>query len=115
MGGGEINYYTDEVCIGTWIDGKPLYQKTYSGTTPSTANINTNIVVDSIFTNINVVDFKGIVLFADAYVQINDDLVTNDHVRVWVSGDNSSIRCNVGSNAISKSIYITLQYTKTTD
>lgn len=29
------NYSTDEQIIGTWIDGKPLYQRTITGTSPS--------------------------------------------------------------------------------
>lgn len=29
--GGGLNYSTDEQIVGTWYDGKPLYQKTYVG------------------------------------------------------------------------------------
>lgn len=29
--GGGLNYSTDEQVVGTWYDGKPLYQKTYVG------------------------------------------------------------------------------------
>lgn len=47
------NYSTDEQVIGTWIDGKPIYRKCYTGTASSTGgtlldndlNINTIIIV----------------------------------------------------------------------
>lgn len=36
-GSGEV-YSTDEIRIGTWIDGKPLYRKVFTGTAPSTSS-----------------------------------------------------------------------------
>lgn len=39
-----LDYSTDEKVVGTWIDGKTLYQKTFTGTTASgDSNINHNI------------------------------------------------------------------------
>ena len=34
---GTVNYSTDEQTIGTWIDGKPLYQKTIVTSLPNTS------------------------------------------------------------------------------
>lgn len=43
------DYSTDEQVVGTWIDGKPLYQKTISGTLLSETNIDlTSLNIDYI-------------------------------------------------------------------
>jgi microcystin-dependent protein len=110
-----ITYSTGEQRIGTWIDGKPLYQKTYIGTTPSTADVNADVCSIPTISSMFVIDIKGVVILSDAYVQLNDSFASNTHTKFWVSKDSQSIRCNVGINIISQPCYITLQYTKTTD
>ena len=35
---GRVRYSTAEQIVGTWIDGKPLYQRAFIGKTPTTAN-----------------------------------------------------------------------------
>ena len=57
MGGAVTNYSTEEQRIGTWIDGKPLYQKTYS----VFSNSGNFYVVDTNLINLNykVIDLHG--------------------------------------------------------
>lgn len=49
--GNDTDYSTDEKIIGTWIDGRPIWQKTVSGTMPA-AGSDTKISVSS-----DVIDF----------------------------------------------------------
>ena len=37
------NYSTEEKIIGTWIDGKPIYQKTFNIANASLASTNLNL------------------------------------------------------------------------
>lgn len=43
-------YSTSEICIGEWIDGKDLYRRVFTGTTPNSASgsVNFNVSVDTI-------------------------------------------------------------------
>ena len=42
---GGANYSTEEQIVGTWVNGKPLYQKTYTlGSKSITANTDTQLV-----------------------------------------------------------------------
>ena len=105
------NYSTTEKRIGTWIDGKPLYQKTYSVISPSVADTDaTVILVDNTF---NIKEINGY-LYNDGNVCLNFNYNTNIYVLTWQSSDNN-IKMRVGSNYISKDCYITIKYTKATD
>lgn len=52
-------YSTEEQVVGQWIDGKPLYKKTWIGKTSSEGNVwtETGIVIDDLDT---LVDFRAI-------------------------------------------------------
>lgn len=45
------DYSTNEKVVGTWIDGKPLYQKTYEVASISVGNTESGTVLDSNFTS----------------------------------------------------------------
>lgn len=111
-------YSTEERRIGTWIDGKPIYSKTFSGVTQK----NTNAVVG--FADISdlsidtVVEINGVV---------NSDLGTGivglsctrsdaSLQLVGVSTDKKKLNVFVQSDSFtSKPFHCTLKYTKTTD
>ena len=108
-----IIYSLDEREVGTWIDGKPLYQKTIVHDTPMSNHVWTDIINDL---NINIKMFDGyIYLDGYPYTQINyyrstteyscGAIVNNEHkFQVYSSIDGVTITCKV-----------TLYYTKTTD
>lgn len=102
------SYSTDEQVIGTWIDGKPLYQKTFTGTTPSASGA-LNISI----TNMNILcKMEG---FITSGVKIA--LQYKDASNVFAGYGVSSgleIWCD-GSAVLSKPYAITVRYTKTTD
>jgi len=122
------HYSIDEQVIGTWIDGKPVYQKTISTTVPTSSDYNLNIGAINIA---QLVDLKA----------ITGDTPTGNIVQqrpipflyygtastgAWEAGmllnkDNGDdiIVIQMGADFKTrhqgKPLYITLQYTKTTD
>lgn len=109
------HYSTTERLIGTWIDGKPLYQKTINfGVLPN----NDSKDVSHGISNVDKIWISG----GFAY-QPNGDFSNQLSLCVpynlsdgWYFGANSSVvRCHASSNRTNYSAYVTLQYTKTTD
>lgn len=107
------HYSTNEQVIGTWIDGKPLYEKTINyGTLPNVANVakdvNHNIAnVDKIWIT------EGFATNGTFVNQLNLSGVNNGE---WYFGATSTyIRCVTQSDRSAYSAYVTIRYTKTTD
>ena len=122
-----VSYSTTEKQIGTWIDGKPLYQITLEDTMPT---INTEGTATTKDVDISALSAKSIINItgilwssASSYVTINS-----------ITGAAPTFRCafctkvdtskpyidtlRIRENSIPHSnapCYITLQYTKTTD
>lgn len=108
------NYSLDEQCIGSWYNGKPLYEKTFTLTTPTsllpTIILNmADLNIDAI-TSLNGTIKKG----DDGYVLINFYYSEDNYVCTYtISKD---IYISIGHNSYSgKPCVITVQYTKTTD
>lgn len=109
-----VNYSTDEQMIGTWIDGKPIYQKTWQVDqsihtySPSWSEKDLGIAVSDYDINMIVKCFLWCV--------DNTDASTKGCIQPeWTRIANGSIHVSMpsGWNANVKSI--TIQYTKTTD
>ena len=115
-------YSTTEKRIGTWIDGKPLYQKTYTGTIPTGADsANVNIFYDS--TTIGSADT---IFISEGYIEdiasygITHQINTVDYgspvtfySSIFVSTTYNTIRGRVTSRFIGNKITVTIKYTKT--
>lgn len=106
-------YSTEEKVVGTWIDGKPIYRKVVQTTTPTTANVWTDIDtgIENIETHINKnISFKVNILtyFADSYEN------SNNRFLVVPNGNKVSVLVGV-SSWCSKPMTMVLEYTKTTD
>lgn len=111
-------YSTEEVRIGTWIDGKPLYRKCYTFVSPS----NTNTV-----RAVSIADIKWETMVrctcnlqnteagtGKRFVIPNCFVHGSDTVLIWVDSD--TICVAVGSSTFFNQPYICiLEYTKTTD
>ena len=116
----ENDYSTSEKIVGTWIDGKPLYQKTFTGTVSSSSSITFNNIGATVDT---IVDIKPI-LHNDGQNVIlpffNDGmngkvaLVVNDNS---ISSNKNQYFCYATnlSGMVGKTYTLTIQYTKTTD
>ena len=107
-GGSGMNYSTEEQVVGTWIDGKPLYQRSIS---IAGVSIPTNQTV-TIYTqaNIKMKYFSG-------YLTENDTtyVIPEVGVRIRQSGDNIQISSQSGASWTISEGYVTIRYTKTTD
>ena len=106
-------YSTTEKRIGTWIDGKALYQLTYSLTSPSTADVITELA--SLPTGITVANvteltygLRGTTFCGSGYYYSSSDRVT-----IWIRA-NGKITGIVGAaTQVSKPLFVTIKYTKT--
>ena len=114
----QFNYSTEEQVIGKWIDGKPLYQKTYKMDNQAISN-GMHDFID--LTSLNI----------DEFVNLFGVMSTSDHQQVCLipacssAGDtgfryeksSKILKSEVsGTNSWSASnVRLTIQYTKTTD
>ena len=114
------SYSTSEVKTNaTWIDGKPIYKKTFTGTYNSAANTTTNLFTFGSVSDL--VDVKGWIANSDAKVafgaahRAGTSLIFDS--TAFLADTNVTVRSfNNTSYAGSNLPYaITLWYTKTTD
>jgi hypothetical protein len=115
-GGSSHNYSTDEQIVGTWIDGKTLYEKTkYLSNYAITANTSQNIPL-SIGNIEKVVSCNGSMSNSTKTtwraLPFYDVGAPTDSTFIWIdtSKDNLILRSN--SNWTSSDILITVRYTK---
>ena len=117
--GVDTDYSTTEKIIGTWIDGKPIYQKTFTGTITTKGD---NVIVND--NKLNLIGIVNSYLTKDGWTPILPYLYgtgSDLHYAIgFVQDDNKRISLNYtdigsGDYYIGATYYITLQYTKTTD
>ena len=108
----ENDYSTNETIVGSWIDGKPLYQKTIDcGAFPNSSSKQVNHNISNID---KIVCSKG-----DAFSSTSGDAVSTPYydgtnlVRATVNKTRINLTSNF--NASSYNCYFTMKYTKTTD
>lgn len=110
-------YSTDEKMIGKWIDGKPLYERVFVDSFHTTNNYNNYRTIDVSAINMEYVKLVEYSLISgnDHFYNggssttgfyIHDFVVTNGSLRYWIKEVDYNRDCT---------IYIILQYTKTTD
>ena len=128
IGGGDdhlMKYSTNEQIVGTWIDGKPIYQKTITGTTNSSS--------DPLYLATGIISIDKVINIEAAVCQAGDTYVFNNFWTNAVSSNtvlgfkvaatknshptipNNLIITASHSNYQGCPFYITIQYTKTTD
>ena len=111
-------YSTTEKIVGEWIDGKPLYQKTFNATSP--AAINTEGVIVSLDLNIDkIIDFNMLLVYNNyEFIPIGWQYGSGSFATTNVYGRATSdgLRMSVGvAGYTSCPVYATIKYTKTTD
>lgn len=118
------DYSTDEQIIGTWIDGKPIYQKTIVDKTPVVTTDGTAATK-----RITISANLGKVISYNIYHEWgsgNSGGLLNDcytitggytrYIRAFIDYSQNAIAIITDRDAFSnQDIYITIQYTKTTD
>ena len=101
------NYSTEEQVIGKWIDGKPLYRKTIE-----TIVNNQYQAVSLDFSIDKLKKVEGGLDKGDQIIPFGFDADTN-YCRVFIQKGNKTLYC---MNSWGRgTLYITLEYTKTTD
>lgn len=109
-------YSEDEHKIGVWINGKPLYQKTLEyNKTNIQGNINFDITSD--MANVDeVVAYESRIDYVVQGQSADSSYYSDDLVRLSKTGSSYAIFLTIGQATFSTAdIYMTIQYTKTTD
>ena len=107
-------YNTDETVIGQWIDGKPLYRKVFTGTTPSTPNTNTNLP-HTITADMNIKRIDGTITNASgSQFPLNMQFNDGSSINTW-RRTTTALGMAVYSNVVNSPYEIIIEYTKTTD
>ena len=128
VGGGEAvtNYSLEEQRIGTWIDGKPLYQITIQDTMPTSAQTTKLIDISYLYVETPIaIDGFCFNRFSFA-LPINAPLATVNHQTtransVYFNKDNADtyfkqlVLIYTDIESYNGPVYITIQYTKATD
>lgn len=111
------HYSTDEYIIGTWIDGKPIYEKTvnvgHNYGSPSGEIRPLYYTLPELNID-NIISFSGFDLNGQALPYENQTNQYSIYLYVQNSGQNIQIRKGT-QMPYDKDIIVTLQYTKTTD
>ena len=89
--GGNLNYSLEEQIVGTWINGKPIYQKTFVDATVRSYNVGWFEVPNSIIDNI-------------------DELVSASGTAVWRDGSGNIIKDVIPENIDNGSHQVSINY-----
>lgn len=113
-------YSAEEIRVGTWVDGKPLYRRVFETKLPNTTEVN-QLIVPFDAANINCKRF-------DVYGTYKGDVTTrhliqthsipvywDGYYKVCVAITINGITASCGSTWFNDPITIILEYTKTTD
>ena len=115
-GSGSHNYSTTEQVIGTWIDGKPLYEKTIDFGYLPNADAST---VQTGLSNIIARSINGHCYSASTGQSLPIPYANPSsgvwQITVYISNYGSSIGIRTGNDRTDMYAYVTIQYTKTTD
>lgn len=107
-----VHYSTTEHVIGTWIDGKPLYERTFTNGTTASNFTNAAILAD-LGTGHVIRAFEGIV---DNTRALNAFLDNYSRIYTWITADGYRVaNYATGTAHAGKSCVVTVRYTKTTD
>lgn len=112
-----ITYSTDEQEIGTWIDGKKLYQKTFNLSERIVSDNNwTNNLLGTYNTNISIKYYEGYFgldttnsLLPYSYFRSTSEYFTSV---INSTGDDLNIRPNMNAGVSVKAGIVTIKYTK---
>lgn len=113
---GYDNYSTEEIRIGTWIDGKPLYRKVFTGTTTNDMISSSQIIANFSTTFVPVKTNGYISNYTNngSFIQIGQYYGTNDYTYYIINPGQIKVRISLDAYAGRNVIFI-MEYTKTTD
>lgn len=107
------HYSTSERIVGTFTDGKTIYEKTYHLTAPTTLNYNIPLQDVSGLNIDKVISLDGY-YYGNSRSNINFYLGESNASSCWVNAD-YEIAMRITNNArVGQAFFVTLRYTKTT-
>lgn len=103
-GGSSLNYSTDEQVVGTWIDGRNIYQKTIELSSEKTISNNNWTSIDILAQSLNIDFYIGVVgqnTTGTCWNALSVATINNYiSLTAWRNGDTISVK------------YVTIQYCK---
>lgn len=114
-GGYNHDYSTAERIIGTWIDGKALYEKVFDfGVLPNTTlkSVDSGITgIDKIIRVNGFAETSGVTINVP-YIEATSS-TSKQTIDIWYNKTTNKVEVNTNFNASSFYGYIIVQYTKT--
>ena len=114
---GVNKYSTSEQIVGEWIDGKPIYRKVVN---VGSVNAGGNKQIDNVVTNRNIlVSIKG-TAYSSAFNQYYGipnahSSISDYYINALLVGNNLQVRAGSGFTNGINTVYVIIEYTKTTD
>lgn len=116
-GGGSITYSTDEQAVGTWIDGKTIYQKTITCAMPTDivdGTIKNTYVPHGVSNIAQIVGCESVSKAMSGNVGGEDGNMSVGNTFTYISADSYQINLSANiSEYSSKEYFVTFKYTKT--
>lgn len=102
-------FSTVEKRIGTWIDGKPLYRKTF-------IQANSNVI------SLSVLNFSKLFVTQNSYAKVSNGTIfplqygigTTNYINAFYNSSTGNMQFEVAGYTISE-LVLTIEYTKATD
>ena len=105
---GGNDYSIDEQVIGKWIDGKPLYRKIIEDVMPARGQVK---YIDSGLSNYSYCKINAWMVTAGISTEPVDGI---NGTAIWFDSSQIGLRNNTREDYANRTVYIQLEYTKTT-
>lgn len=108
-----VEYTTDEIVIGSWIDGRPVYRKSVQ--LPAGTSLTAGKALD--VKNFDL-DPADIYLFTNAFVSVYSTAASdsgNASISIWSISSYFRIQADVGWGSPNRTFYLTAEYVKKSD
>ena len=107
----KYNYSTEEKIVGKWIDGKPIYEKVIIIDNPTS---DVDVQYSHGISNFNHVINTNVVYITNGSIEYSEPIYLNSNYARSCAIDSTKLYITTkGGNYIQ--LYVTIQYTKTTD
>lgn len=111
--GSTHTYSTTEQIVGTWIDGSPIYEKSFSITSPE-KNVSTNIIEITSLSVDDVVSLEGVINAVSNAIYIGNSNWQMWTRMNWEDTNKDYIACSITNYAYAvQPLVVTIRYTKT--
>lgn len=114
-GSSSLNYSTEEQVVGTWVDGKPIYQKTFKYDSSYVTNWGGNSILPFLIDSGNIVNYQLLLFMNDGVTVCESWTSQNEIYCININTDRIVLFITSNFQSYFDELYITVQYIKTTD